>query len=79
VATRRGWPLRAGVGAFIAFIGVHGVGPDEEGEQRIRSGVFTLTQAFGNEANNGTRLPYFRAGPDDWWTRTPAPRTTTVT
>jgi L,D-peptidoglycan transpeptidase YkuD (ErfK/YbiS/YcfS/YnhG family) len=33
--------------------------------------VFTLTQAFGNEPNNGTRLPYFRAGPDDWWDEDP--------
>jgi L,D-peptidoglycan transpeptidase YkuD (ErfK/YbiS/YcfS/YnhG family) len=33
--------------------------------------VFTLTQAFGNEANNGTRLPYFRAGPHDWWDEDP--------
>jgi L,D-peptidoglycan transpeptidase YkuD (ErfK/YbiS/YcfS/YnhG family) len=33
--------------------------------------VFTLTQAFGNEPNNGTRLAYFRAGPDDWWDENP--------
>ncbi|MGC1419097.1 MAG: L,D-transpeptidase family protein [Acidimicrobiales bacterium] len=58
-------------GPFVAFVGVHGVGPTREGEQRTPSGVFTLTQAFGNEANNGTKLPYFRAGPDDWWDENP--------
>ncbi len=58
-------------GPFIAFVGVHGVGPTREGEQRTPSGVFTLTQAFGNEANNDTKLPYFRAGPDDWWDENP--------
>lgn len=30
-------------------------------------GSFTLTQAFGNYADPGTRLRYFQAGPDDWW------------
>jgi L,D-peptidoglycan transpeptidase YkuD (ErfK/YbiS/YcfS/YnhG family) len=54
-------------GPYIAFVGIHGVGPTREGHQRTPDGVFTLTQAFGNEPNNGTRLPYFRAGPDDWW------------
>jgi L,D-peptidoglycan transpeptidase YkuD (ErfK/YbiS/YcfS/YnhG family) len=78
VAVLRTWRLAADgryvqvSGPFIAFIGVHGVGPTREGEQRTPSGVFTLTQAFGNEANNGTRLPYFRAGPDDWWDEDPS-------
>ena len=58
-------------GPFIAFVGVHGVGHTHEGAQRTPSGVFTLTQAFGNQPNNGTKLPYFRAGPDDWWDEDP--------
>lgn len=55
----------------LANVGVHGVGPTREGLGRTPVGIFTLTQAFGNEANNGTRLPYFRAGPDDWWDENP--------
>ena len=30
-------------------------------------GSFGLTQAFGRAANPGTALPYFVAGPQDWW------------
>jgi L,D-peptidoglycan transpeptidase YkuD (ErfK/YbiS/YcfS/YnhG family) len=53
--------------ATIANVGVHGIGPTREGLGRTPEGVFTLTQAFGNRVTDGTRLPYFRAGPDDWW------------
>jgi L,D-peptidoglycan transpeptidase YkuD (ErfK/YbiS/YcfS/YnhG family) len=58
--------------AVVAFVGVHGVGPTREGLGRTPNGVFSLTQAFGNEANDGTRLAYFRAGPDDWWDENPS-------
>jgi len=58
--------------ATIANMGIHGVGPTREGLGRTPDGVFTLTQAFGNQVSNGTRLPYFRAGPDDWWDEDPA-------
>ncbi len=74
----RGWFLlsngsyRQVFGPYVAFVGVHGVGPTREGLGRTPVGVFTLTQAFGNEANDGTRLRYFRAGPDDWWDENPA-------
>jgi L,D-peptidoglycan transpeptidase YkuD (ErfK/YbiS/YcfS/YnhG family) len=77
VAVLRTWQLTSSGhyvrvrGPFIAFVGIHGVGPTHEGAQRTPSGVFTLTQAFGNEANNGTKLAYFRAGPDDWWDEDP--------
>jgi L,D-peptidoglycan transpeptidase YkuD (ErfK/YbiS/YcfS/YnhG family) len=37
--------------------------------------VFTLTRAFGNQPNNGSRRPYVCAGPDDWWDENPAPAT----
>jgi L,D-peptidoglycan transpeptidase YkuD (ErfK/YbiS/YcfS/YnhG family) len=59
-------------GPMFAYVGIHGVGATREGLGRTPAGVFTLTQAFGNEANNGTRLAYFRAGPDDWWDENPA-------
>ena len=58
--------------ATIANVGVHGVGRTREGLGRTPVGVFTLTQAFGNQPSNGTRLPYFRAGLDDWWDENPA-------
>ena len=57
---------------FVAFVGVHGVGPTREGLGRTPVGVFTMTQAFGNQANNGTAMPYFRAGPEDWWDENPS-------
>jgi L,D-peptidoglycan transpeptidase YkuD (ErfK/YbiS/YcfS/YnhG family) len=30
-------------------------------------GSFTLTQAFGRNADPGTALPYFKTSPADWW------------
>jgi L,D-peptidoglycan transpeptidase YkuD (ErfK/YbiS/YcfS/YnhG family) len=59
-------------GAFIAWVGVNGVRATREGLGRTPVGVFTLTQAFGNEPNIGTRLPYVQVGPDDWWDENPA-------
>jgi len=80
VAVVRAWKLKSDgmyvevFGPVVADVGVHGVGPTSEGRGRTPAGVFSLTQAFGNEANNGTKLPYFRAGPDDWWDENPASR-----
>jgi L,D-peptidoglycan transpeptidase YkuD (ErfK/YbiS/YcfS/YnhG family) len=34
-------------------------------------GSFTLTRAFGHEANPGTALPYTRTTPADWWISQP--------
>jgi L,D-peptidoglycan transpeptidase YkuD (ErfK/YbiS/YcfS/YnhG family) len=59
-------------GPYLAYVGVHGVGPTREGLGRTPIGVFTMTQAFGNQANDNTRMPYFRAGPDDWWDENPS-------
>jgi L,D-peptidoglycan transpeptidase YkuD (ErfK/YbiS/YcfS/YnhG family) len=54
-------------GPVTAYIGARGVGQASEGKAVTPAGVYGLTQAFGNKANNGTRLPYFQAGPRDWW------------
>jgi len=59
------------VAPTMANVGLRGVGPTREGLDRTPVGVFGLTQAFGNRPTNGTRLPYFRAGPDDWWDENP--------
>jgi L,D-peptidoglycan transpeptidase YkuD (ErfK/YbiS/YcfS/YnhG family) len=58
--------------ANLANVGVNGVRPTKEGLGRTPVGVFTLTEAFGNQPNNGTRLPYTYVGVDDWWDEDPA-------
>jgi L,D-peptidoglycan transpeptidase YkuD (ErfK/YbiS/YcfS/YnhG family) len=58
--------------AEVANVGVNGVRPTREGLGRTPVGVFTLTQAFGNQPNNGTRLPYRYVGRSDWWDENPA-------
>jgi L,D-peptidoglycan transpeptidase YkuD (ErfK/YbiS/YcfS/YnhG family) len=58
--------------AVVAWVGVNGVRPTREGLGRTPVGVFTMTQAFGNQPDNGTRLPYVHVGPDDWWDENPA-------
>lgn len=58
--------------ADVANVGVNGVRPTREGLGRTPVGVFTLTEAFGNQPNNGTRLPYTYVGPNDWWDENPA-------
>lgn len=54
-------------GPVTAYIGQAGVGATREGLARTPAGVFGLTQAFGNQPTNGTRLPYFQATRADWW------------
>ena len=54
-------------GPIGAYVGELGMGTAREGIARTPVGVFGLTQAFGNQPYNGTRLPYFQAGPADWW------------
>jgi len=78
LAVLRTWELQSDgryvqvFGPFTAYVGKNGVGPTREGLGRTPDGVFTLTQAFGNQPSNGTTLPYFRAGVDDWWDENPA-------
>jgi L,D-peptidoglycan transpeptidase YkuD (ErfK/YbiS/YcfS/YnhG family) len=54
-------------GPVTAYIGQNGIGATREGLARTPAGVFGLTQAFGNQPTNGTRLPYFQATRADWW------------
>jgi len=56
----------------LAWVGVNGVRPTHEGLGRTPVGIFTLTEAFGNQPDNGTRLPYVHVGPDDWWDENPS-------
>jgi len=55
------------LGPIRAYVGELGIGQAHEGIARTPAGVFTLTQAFGNQPNNGTTLPYFQASRADWW------------
>jgi L,D-peptidoglycan transpeptidase YkuD (ErfK/YbiS/YcfS/YnhG family) len=54
-------------GPVRAYVGELGIGQAHEGIARTPAGVFTLTQAFGNQPSNGTALPYFQATRADWW------------
>ncbi|SHF50218.1 L,D-peptidoglycan transpeptidase YkuD, ErfK/YbiS/YcfS/YnhG family [Jatrophihabitans endophyticus] len=60
------------VGAAIdAYVGSAGVGRASEGSSKTPAGSFTLTQAFGNDGDPGTRLPYFRTTNADYWMSSP--------
>jgi len=51
-----------------AWIGGAGMSTNaREGFDGTPVGSFPVTQAFGNYANPGTSVPYFQAGPNDWW------------
>src|SRR6195952_709508 len=55
-------------GPISAFVGELGVGKTHDDVARTPAGVFSLTQSFGNQpAYSGTKMPYFQAGPADWW------------
>ncbi len=64
--TPAGW-FRDGP-AVPAWLGSAGMSTNaHEGFTGTPVGSFGLTQAFGNDADPGSRLPYFRVGPNDWW------------
>jgi L,D-peptidoglycan transpeptidase YkuD (ErfK/YbiS/YcfS/YnhG family) len=54
-------------GPVMAFVGSQGVGQASETTSKTPAGVWTLTEAFGIQGNDGTRLPYRQAGTSDWW------------
>jgi L,D-peptidoglycan transpeptidase YkuD (ErfK/YbiS/YcfS/YnhG family) len=54
------------VRATTANIG-HGVGAASETSTRTPAGQFTLTEAYGINANPGTTLPYKKVDIYDWW------------
>ena len=60
-----GWT--AVVGPVSARIGRDGVGTASETTSRTPAGTFTLTEAFGRLGDPGTRLPYTKIRPDDFW------------
>ncbi len=73
-ATLQAWQLAPGGGwlrygsAVTAHIGSQGMTTaPSESKSATPIGSFTLTQAFGINANPGTGLPYFRATSADYW------------
>jgi L,D-peptidoglycan transpeptidase YkuD (ErfK/YbiS/YcfS/YnhG family) len=54
--------------AVTAHLGSAGLSSHpNEGLSATPIGSFTLTQAFGRNANPGTSLPYRQTTPADWW------------
>jgi L,D-peptidoglycan transpeptidase YkuD (ErfK/YbiS/YcfS/YnhG family) len=61
-----GW-LKYGA-AVTAHIGSQGMSASpSESRSATPMGSFTLTQAFGRDADPGTALPYLKTTPSDWW------------
>ena len=51
-----------------AYLGTDGMSPTpSESRSATPMGSFTLTEAFGHDADPGTRLPYHLTSPSDWW------------
>ncbi|MCL2780520.1 MAG: hypothetical protein FWD74_03345, partial [Actinomycetia bacterium] len=72
-ATIRAW-TRAGsvwkpfTAPIAGFVGSDGLSTSPSATRAATPiGSFTLTQAFGTEANPGTALRYFQTTPADWW------------
>jgi L,D-peptidoglycan transpeptidase YkuD (ErfK/YbiS/YcfS/YnhG family) len=59
------WKLR--IGPVTARVGSGGVGQASEGSTRTPAGDFPMTEAFGRQANPGTKMSYFRTDRYDWW------------
>ncbi|MFW0791114.1 L,D-transpeptidase family protein [Gordonia sp. CPCC 205333] len=54
-------------GPVKAFLGSQGMGEPKDNVPRTPEGTFALDQAFGRDANPGTKMPYFQATTADWW------------
>jgi L,D-peptidoglycan transpeptidase YkuD (ErfK/YbiS/YcfS/YnhG family) len=54
-------------GPITANVGSDGIGQASETTSKTPAGTWTLTEAFGIQANDGTRLPYRQVGTADWW------------
>ena len=55
------------VGPVRAYVGSDGIGQASETTSKTPAGVWTLTEAFGIQPNEGTRLPYRQVNTWDWW------------
>lgn len=55
------------LGPVTAYVGSDGIGQASETTSKTPAGVWTLTEAFGIQPNDGSRLPYRQVGTSDWW------------
>ncbi|MBD0862037.1 L,D-transpeptidase family protein [Gordonia sp. zg691] len=55
------------IGPTKAFLGSLGMGEPKDNVHRTPQGTFALDQAFGREANPGTKMPYLKVDQQDWW------------
>lgn len=60
-----GWTKK--FGPVTAHLGRDGVGAPSEYGSRTPQGTWTISQAFGRNADPGTLLPYTNVNGDDWW------------
>ncbi len=59
------------IGPTKAWLGEKGMGKAQDNVYRTPQGTFPLDQAFGRQANPGTKMPYFKADTQDWWDSNP--------
>jgi len=76
-ATLQAWRRVSGgwasvLGPVPAKVGPTGIGQASEYSANTPAGTYSLTQAFGRQANPGTALPYFQTGGLDWWDENPS-------
>jgi L,D-peptidoglycan transpeptidase YkuD (ErfK/YbiS/YcfS/YnhG family) len=75
--TATGWATHGP--SVVAHVGSAGLRVQtSEGLSATPIGSFTLTQAFGADANPGTALPYHLTTPADWWISQPGSRYNTM-
>jgi len=59
------------IGPTEAHLGAEGIGIPRDSVWRTPMGTFALDQAFGNQPDPGTKMPYFQADEQDWWDALP--------
>ncbi|GEE01844.1 hypothetical protein nbrc107696_22900 [Gordonia spumicola] len=59
------------IGPTKAWLGEKGMGKAQDNVYRTPQGTFALDQAFGRQANPGTKMPYFQTDTQDWWDSNP--------
>lgn len=64
---RVGQEWKVVLGPTKAKVGELGIGVPADGVYRTPEGTFGFDQAFGRQANPGTKMPYFQATDQDWW------------
>ena len=64
---RVGQDWKVVLGPTKAKVGELGIGVPADGVYRTPEGTFGFDQAFGRQANPGTKMPYFQATDQDWW------------